>query len=357
MDNSCSPTPFPDTEPALLAPTVEPKFSVIVPTRNRPDSLSTALHAIKRQRYANFEVIVVDDGSSSSCRARYQEMWRLLDYRFRLLRVSPTDSPGIGPSAARNRGVSAASGEFLAFCDDDDYWSADDHLATAAEAFSAIPEADIYYANQATFRDGEFFDTERWPQLRGWLPKAPKVGNLDVFQLPHEAFLQPGGTAHLDITIVRRRLAEQIGGFWVHLRYDEDLDFYLRSIDQARVILYRPSIVAHHHAPNAHSKDNASTALNQAERWLAQCMACEHVRITARTRPVIKLACTVQGYTLRHLTMALYNNNQYKAAIFTGAQALAILPGVRWLLFMIYLRMRVALGRLSPRLMQRDIAA
>jgi len=353
MADPCSPTRF--LPPQAAPPDL--KFSIVVPTRNRADCLLTALHAIKRQTYSGFEVIVVDDGSRACCRARYADIWWTLDERFRLLCISPDDAPGIGPAAARNLAISEASGEFLAFCDDDDHWCAEDHLAVAAEALSRIPDADIYYANQAAFRDGVQFNTERWPQLRDWLRKAPKVGDHDVRHLPHKAFLQPGGIAHLNVTIVRRSLAEDIEGFWKHLRFEEDFDFYLRSIDRARVVLYRPSIVAYHHAPNLHSHDNASTVMNRTERWLAQCSACEHIRVTSRTRRVIKLARQTQGYTLRHLTMALYENNQYEAAVTTGAQALAILPGLRWALFMVYLRVRASIGLLQRRLVPRSTAA
>jgi glycosyltransferase involved in cell wall biosynthesis len=329
----------------------------VVPTRNRADLLSNALQSIKRQTYPKFEVIIVDDGSSASCRALYAELWRTLDDRFRLVRVSPDDAPGIGPAAARNLAISHAAGEFLAFCDDDDYWCEEDHLAVAAEALAKVPDADIYYANQAAFRDGVQFNTERWPQLRGWLQKAPTVGTLEVRRLPHKAFLQPGGIAHLNISIVRRSLAVEIEGFWKQLRFEEDFDFYLRSIDRARAVLYRSSIVAHHRAPDPYSNANASTALNQTERWLALCLACEHIRVTARTRPVISLASKTQGYTLRHLTMALYRNHQYEAAVTTAAQALSILPGWRWGLFVAYLRTRTAI-RLQPgRTPPRDIAA
>jgi len=314
------------------------------------------LQAIKRQTYLNFEVIVVDDGSRACCRARYPDIWRTLDERFCLMSVSPDDAPGVGPAAARNKAIARASGEFLAFCDDDDYWCADDHLAVAAEALAQAPDADIYYANQAAFRDGVQFNTERWPRLSRWLHNAPKVGDHGVRRLPHEAFLQSGGIAHLNITIVRRSLAEEIEGFWNQLRFEEDFDFYLRSIDRARAVLYRPSIVAHHSAPDSHSRRNASTALTQTERWLALCLACEHIRITIRTRPVMKLVSKTQGYTLRHLTMALYKNGQYQAAVTTGAQALSILPGLRWLLFVVYLSIRAAIGSLPRRTVPRDIA-
>lgn len=253
-------------------------------------------------------MIVVDDGSRACCRARYPDIWRTLDERFRLTCVSPDDAPGVGPAAARNTAIAQASGEFLAFCDDDDYWCAEDHLAVAAEALSQVPDGDIYYANRAAFRDGVRFNARRWPHMGDWLRNAPKVGDRGIRRLPHEAFLQSEG-------------------------------------------------IAHHSAPDSRSRHNASTVLTQTERWLALCLACEHIRITTRTRPVMKLISKTQGYTLRHLTMALYRNSQYRTAVTTGAQALSILPGLRWSLFVVYLSIRGAIGSLLRRTVPHDIVA
>jgi cellulose synthase/poly-beta-1,6-N-acetylglucosamine synthase-like glycosyltransferase len=322
-----------------------PRFSVIVPTRNRPASLAATLHAIKRQTCRSCEVIVVDDGSSAECRARYGEMLASLDDRFQIVCDTPDGSPGRGPSAARNRALSLAQGEFVTFCDDDDLWSADDHLEVASKALSAVPDADIYYANQESYRGNNLIDTDRWPQLHGKIDRAARIGTADVYRVPRTAFMRPGGVAHLNVSIVRRSLSEEIGGFWDLVRYEEDLDFYLRSIDRARTILFRPTIVAQHYAPDPRRQDNASTLPNTVEKWLVRAMICEHVRVSARTSEVLARACAIHGYALQHLATALSQNKQHEAAFVAAAQALAVLPGLRWSTFVRYL----ALRRLSAR--------
>ncbi|MFZ2006028.1 MAG: glycosyltransferase family A protein [Stellaceae bacterium] len=323
-----------------------PRFSVIVPTRNRAASLAAALHAIKRQTCRSYEVIVVDDGSVPECRARYGDMLASLGDRFQIVCDTPDSSPGRGPSAARNRAISLAQGEFVTFCDDDDLWLVDDHLEIASNALSAIPEADIYYANQEAYRGNNLIDSDRWPQLHGQMEPTALVGIADVYWLPRAAFMRPGGVAHLNVSIVRRSLFEEIGGFWEQVRYEEDLDFYLRSIDRARAILFRPTVVARHYAPDLQRQDNASTRPNTIEKWLVRSMICEHVRVSARTPEVLAQACVIHGYALRHLATALSHSRQHDAAFIAAAQALAVLPGLRWSTFVQYL----ALRRLSARL-------
>lgn len=91
-----------------------PRFSIVIPTYNRPEQLGVCLQACARLDYPRdrFEVIVVDDGGVEPLDgivARFQGMLTL-----KLLQQENT-----GPAAARNRGASEASGEFLAFTDDD----------------------------------------------------------------------------------------------------------------------------------------------------------------------------------------------------------------------------------------------
>jgi glycosyltransferase involved in cell wall biosynthesis len=90
-----------------------PRVSVIIPTFNRPGLLREALKSVSEQIFTDYEIIVVDDGSSvpgveevclefPKCRYYFQE--------------------NRGPSAARNRGIIEARGEFIALLDDDDRW-------------------------------------------------------------------------------------------------------------------------------------------------------------------------------------------------------------------------------------------
>ena len=90
-----------------------PFFSVIIPTFNRADFLRQALDSVFRQEFRDFEVIVVDDGSTEDLSPVIN------DY---LDRVAFLRQDNAGPGAARNCGVARARGEYLAFLDSDDLW-------------------------------------------------------------------------------------------------------------------------------------------------------------------------------------------------------------------------------------------
>jgi hypothetical protein len=90
------------------------KVSIVVPLYNKAPYVERALHSIRAQTLGDFEVIVVDDGSTDdgpSVVTRYS------DPRFRLI-----SQPNAGPGPARNAGIAEAKGEFIAFLDADDEW-------------------------------------------------------------------------------------------------------------------------------------------------------------------------------------------------------------------------------------------
>ena len=93
-----------------------PLVSVIIPTYNRADLVRQALASVKAQTYRDFEIVVVDDGGTDgTCEAL--SAWR----EIRVLRHAHRR----GVSAARNTGIDAARGEWLAFLDSDDLWLPD----------------------------------------------------------------------------------------------------------------------------------------------------------------------------------------------------------------------------------------
>ena len=102
------------------------KVSVIIPLYNKALHVRNALTSISRQSYEDWEGIVVDDGStdgSAEVAASFP------DKRFRIIR-----QPNAGPGAARNRGITEARGQYLAFLDADDEWFPD-YLDTAVRLF------------------------------------------------------------------------------------------------------------------------------------------------------------------------------------------------------------------------------
>ncbi len=96
-----------------------PRISVVVPVYNVEPYLATCLDSLARQTFSDLEVVMVDDGSTDRSRAIAEE-FAARDDRFRLL-----TQPNGGLGRARNTGIDAAQGEFLAFVDSDDYLSDD----------------------------------------------------------------------------------------------------------------------------------------------------------------------------------------------------------------------------------------
>lgn len=88
-------------------------ISVIIPTYNRSQSLHRALQSVYRQTLMPGEIIVVDDGSNDGTEQMLRNEFPEVRYIYQQNR---------GVSAARNRGIAAASGDWLAFLDSDDQW-------------------------------------------------------------------------------------------------------------------------------------------------------------------------------------------------------------------------------------------
>jgi glycosyltransferase involved in cell wall biosynthesis len=121
--------------------------SVILPTYNRAHVIGEALGSALAQTFDDLEVIVVDDGSSDETRQRVAAVH---DRRVRYLR-----QPNAGVSAARNRGIAAASGELVAFLDSDDLWKSD-KLQHDVAFLRRHPEADAVFADLEKW-DGRTF--------------------------------------------------------------------------------------------------------------------------------------------------------------------------------------------------------
>jgi glycosyltransferase involved in cell wall biosynthesis len=108
-----------------------PLFSVVIPTYNEPDLLEEALESVFRQTLADYEVIVVNDGSTDDTATRLAR-WAS--------RTRIVEQANLGTGAARNRGMAEARGRYIAFLDHDDTWLPE-KLRAQAEFFAAHPEA------------------------------------------------------------------------------------------------------------------------------------------------------------------------------------------------------------------------
>ena len=264
-----------------------PFFSIIVPTRNRPEDLRKCLDGIAAQTFTDYEVLVIDDGSDASVREAYAQMADELGPRFRFL-LPPYPCPwGSGPNAARNRGLAAAEGAYAGFCDDDDYWTDSLHLSVAANALKRTA-ADAYFADQASHLAGEIVKETWLPELRVWSAGQPPVSDDQVYSLPLEPLLACGHFPHLNISLHRKARIDRIGGFWKALPYEGDRHFFWRMMDGVGDILYRPVSIGVHNIPNPALGGNVSTGLPYIEKMMTAIHLINHVKANTSDPRIVK---------------------------------------------------------------------
>jgi glycosyltransferase involved in cell wall biosynthesis len=182
-----------------------PEVSVVVPTRDRSRLLALTLRSVLWQRDVDLEVVVVDDGSTDDTA---EVVAGIGDPRVRLVRhPSPQ-----GVSAARNRGIAAASGAWVAFCDDDDLW-APDKLARQLQATRRSGRAWVYA--------GEVSIDQRQRILGGGPPAPPE----QVMERLSRHNAVPAGASNV---VVHADTLARAGAFDTRLRNNEDWDLWIR---------------------------------------------------------------------------------------------------------------------------------
>jgi glycosyltransferase involved in cell wall biosynthesis len=195
-------------------------ISAIIPTYNYGRFLRDAIDSALAQTYPPLEVIVVDDGSTD-------DTSRILAGYGDRIRAIRQDNQGVG--AARNTGIAAAKGEYLAFLDSDDLWM-QRKLELELTRFQADPALGLVHCGAESFdNDGNTRET-LLSGLEGWV--AP-----DLLCLEREVITTPGSG-----TMVPRRVALEIGGFDPELQPSEDWDFCYRLASRYRVA-YVPQVL------------------------------------------------------------------------------------------------------------------
>ncbi|MFC4700147.1 glycosyltransferase family 2 protein [Glaciecola siphonariae] len=113
--------------------------SIIMPIYNRARFLAQAIDSICGQQYTNWELIIVDDGSSDDSLSLLADLVKDITQPIVIL-----EQTNQGPAAARNAGINAAKGEFVAFFDSDDFWYSF-HLQNCVQALQAHPQLSWIY--------------------------------------------------------------------------------------------------------------------------------------------------------------------------------------------------------------------
>lgn len=119
-----------------------PLFSVIIPLYNKEESIQNTLTSALKQTFTDFEIIIVNDGSTDKSESKVRE--------FSDARIQLFSTKNQGVSEARNYGIAKASGDIIAFLDADDYWYPN-HLEQLSELHEMFPKCGLYCTNYERF--------------------------------------------------------------------------------------------------------------------------------------------------------------------------------------------------------------
>ena len=188
-----------------------PTVSIVLPTYNRAYCLDRAVGSVLAQTFDDWELILVDDGSTDETPALRREFAQALRCRY-----SDVASSRLGASGARNLGVSKAKGEWIAFLDSDDVWLPE-KLDLQLAALNANPDAGFCYTDFFEFDDA-------WKILhpRHLIP-AEMVDRIypQLLEIRNNLITCPS-------VIARRDLLVGCGGFNENMKVCEDIDLWTR---------------------------------------------------------------------------------------------------------------------------------
>jgi glycosyltransferase involved in cell wall biosynthesis len=189
-----------------------PKVSVVIPTYNREKFVSEAIQSVLRQTYIDFEIIVVDDGSTDNTKTAVG------DFKDPRIRYEYQEHRGV--SAARNTGIRLSTADYVAFLDSDDLY-----LETTLE--KSVNSLESH--KQVGFSYGERYNIRENGEVMHSASKSPSRGSskvIDSIEQTRELI-----SAYPKVTsapTVRRSCIEKIGGFNEDLWFAEDYHFYIR---------------------------------------------------------------------------------------------------------------------------------
>ncbi|HKK23746.1 MAG TPA: glycosyltransferase [Pseudohaliea sp.] len=223
-----------------------PRISVIIPAYNRATTIRLSAESVLRQTVEDLELIVVDDASSDGTAEAAEAIG---DPRLRVIRLKKNR----GPSGARNAGMEAARGEWIAFQDSDDEWLPSKLERQFAAMKRLGPDAIGAYCGMAVVGTPEAGGAAAGPVTVSYEPhhRAPhRYAPLEGANMRH-SLLHAGNLISTQTFIGRRAALRAAGGFDESLRMIEDWEYFIRVADQGPIAFEPQPLVVQRFSPNS----------------------------------------------------------------------------------------------------------
>jgi glycosyltransferase involved in cell wall biosynthesis/GT2 family glycosyltransferase len=285
--------------------TSKARVSVIIPTYNRPRFLGEAVCSVLSQTEPSLEIIVVDDGSSETCRERI-DCLRSLDSRLSIFHFPQNR----GTAAARNFGLSQARGDFVLFLDDDDLLQPE-VIKSNLDCFFRLPESDIVCCRSRLCFSRNPDGTKGADQARGrtisLLPNIRLVDQLDGRRLERSPFSELLRFPPPIHSLLFRKRCFDTTLFPEDLHVGEDVTFMLRLARQGLRFKFNTEteVLVRQHGTNfANQPDHFSrTAVYLSKLQNSGLLEEEHDQWLCRAKLFLALARDGQVRCLRSLLL------------------------------------------------------
>ena len=195
-------------------------FSIIMPLYNKAPYVRKAVESIVGQTFGNWELIVVDNGSTDGSGEIVAE---ITDSRIRIIRLKEN----IGPGGARNHGVSESTAPWICFLDADDWWEPT-FLEEMTRLTERHPDAGIYGTNYYIVKNGR----KRVAPIG--VDEDFTEGEINYCKVYAKTLCMPLTSISVAIP---RGIFDECGGFKTHLRLGEDFDLWIRIALKHKVVL------------------------------------------------------------------------------------------------------------------------
>lgn len=196
----------------------QPTFSVVIAAYNAERTIIQAVNSVMMQTFGDFELIIVDDGSNDSTLSLVHRKAA----RDQRIKVATQSNQGV--SAARNRGVSMASGKYVAFLDADDVWH-ESKLAKHLAFHQSDPALEASYARVVFCADSG----------NGMKPSRTRSTVREDYCALEDVLIENAVCTMSNLVIVRETFRE-IGGFSRDMRHVEDQDLLARLVGNRHLL-------------------------------------------------------------------------------------------------------------------------
>jgi glycosyltransferase involved in cell wall biosynthesis len=241
------------------SPGSSPLVSVILPTYNRHHLVGRGIGSVLEQTYPNVELIVVDDGSTDGTGDWVREQFPAVRYAWQ---------PNGGDASARNRGLELATGQLVAFQDDDDQWHPA-KLARQVALLAGRPEVGLVCTSNRTVDQTGQVVRRRWKTLHEGRVTEPLFQSVFVY------------TASV---VMRRSVVEQVGRFDTSLPLASDYEFFLRASLATEFAAIDEPLVTRQRWPGSLTKTRALQGALAKLRALARLYDRPEVRALVRPK-------------------------------------------------------------------------